>query len=172
MVLSHFIYPNSQGEFTLPHRRDEIRKIIVDSLKNKTLAKENVFNWRLRPVQNEHSLPCISVLIPEETIIEISGAEDLIHRKSEVYVIIYCTISNHEDNMCDEIARQVEIVMNNLNTKYFLFKYKKMEISTENLSTKALILCALTYECSYFTKENIEIHTDNFKQLSIEVTNV
>ncbi len=158
----------------MPHRRDEIRKILVDALKNKTLAKENVFNWRIRPVQSEHSLPCISVLIPEEIVIEISGAEDLIHRKSEVYIIIHSTIfnSNHEDNMCDEIARQAEIVMNNLNTKDFLFKYKKMEISTENLSTKALILCALQYECGYFTKEDAQIHTDTFKQLSIEVTNV
>ncbi len=155
----------------MPHRRDDIRKIIVGALKHKTLANENVFNWRLRPVQNENCLPCISVLIPEETMIEISGAEDLIHRKSEVYIIIHSTISNshQEDNMCDEIARQVETVMNRLNEKDFLFKYKKMEISTENLSTKVLILCALQYECSYFTKENPQTHTDNFKQLSIEV---
>lgn len=153
----------------MPHKRDDIRKIIVDALKHKTLAKDNVFNWRIRPIQNEHSLPCISILIPEERVLEISGAGDLIQREADIYIVIYNTVANNEDNMSDEIARQVETIMNNLNLKYFNFHYKKMEISTENLSTKILILTSLHYNCNYFTKECQTINLDEFEKLSIEV---
>ncbi len=155
----------------MPHKRDEIRKLIVDALIHKTHAKENVFNWRIRPVQNEHTLPCISVVIPEERVLEISGAGDLIHRNADVYLVIYNTVAHNEDNMCDEIARKVEYLMNNLNSKKFILNYKKMEISTENLSTKILILCSLHYECSYFTKEIQELGIKELEQISIGVIN-
>ena len=154
----------------MPHKRDEIRRFLVESLKNKTPVKDNVFNWRIRPIQNDNELPCISVIIPDETAMEISGAQDLIHRNAEVYIVIYNTVSHKDDNMCDELAKQVEAVLNNLNHKEFLFKYKKMQISTDNQSTKILIQCSLIYECLYFTKECPEINTDNFSQLSIEVS--
>ncbi len=153
----------------MPHRRDEIRKILIDALKNKTLAKDHVFNWRIRPVQQEHSLPCISIVIPEERALEISAAGDLIHRQADVYLVIYSTLSNHEENISDEIARQIEGILNKFNLKEFNFQYKKMEISTENLSSKILILTSLQYECSYFTKETQQIDGENFEKLSIEV---
>jgi hypothetical protein len=153
----------------VPHRRDEIRKILIDALKNKTLAKDHVFNWRIRPVQQEHSLPCISIVIPEERALEISAAGDLIHRQADVYLVIYSTLSNHEENISDEIARQIEGILNKFNLKEFNFQYKKMEISTENLSSKILILTSLQYECSYFTKETQQIDGENFEKLSIEV---
>ena len=155
----------------MPHKRDEIRKIIVHSLMNKTNVKENVFNWRIRPVQNDHSLPCISVVIPEEKVLEISAAGDFIQRQSDVYIVIYHSAGHNDDNMCDELSRQVERILNNLDSEYFDFKYKKTEISTENLSTKILILCTLHYECIYNTYESKEIKTDDLEQISIEVAN-
>lgn len=153
----------------MPHRRDEIRKILVDALMDKTFVKENVYNWRIRPVQNEKNLPCISVYIPDETVLEISGAQDLIHRNAQVYILIYNSISHHEDNISDEVSRQIEGIVNVLDSKDFNFKYNKTELFTENLSTKLLILTSLHYECSYFTKEFKKIDADNFEQLSIEV---
>ena len=152
----------------MAHKRDEIRKIIVDALKNKTLAGENVFNWKLRPIEIEH-LPCISVIIPEETATEISGGGDLIHRRAEVYVIIYNAALNNNDNMSDEISRQVEFIMNNLNQKDFSFKYQKMEINQDKISMKSLISCALQYQCNYFTEEKEPIETNDLEELSIEV---
>lgn len=131
--------------------------------------KENVFNWRIRPVQHDNSLPCICVVIPEEKVIEIAGAGDLIQRQADVYVVIYNSAGNHDDNMCDAIAKQVEEILNNLRSPTFIFKYKKTEISTENSSTKILISCALHYECNYDTKEALEINAEKFTQLSIEV---
>lgn len=154
----------------MPHRRDDIRKLIVNSLKDKTLAKGNVFNWRLRPVQNENDIPCINVIIPEEQVDEISGAGDLIYRKSEIYLIIYSSVSNHEDTICDAITKQVESILNNLSNHDFNLKYKRMEIGTENLSTKVLLSCALIYECTYQTDETKEALAEDFNNLSIEVT--
>ena len=155
----------------MPHKRDEIRKIIVDALIHKTNVKENVFNWRIRPVQHDHNLPCISVVIPEERALEISGAGHFIQRQSDVYIVIYHSAGHNDDNMCDEISRQVERILNNLNSRYFDFKYKKTEISTENSSSKILILCSLHYECIYNTRETQEIRADDLEQISIEVTN-
>ncbi len=155
----------------MPHRRDEIRKILVDALKGKTLAKDNVYNWRIRPVQNEKDYPSISVMIQEESATEISGAEDLIHRKAHVCILAYTSISNSDDNISDELVRQVEAIINTIDSKDFSFKYHKSEIFTENSSTKVLILSSLNYECSYFTEEIKEINADNLEQLSIEVNN-
>lgn len=155
----------------MPHRRDEIRKLIVEAMRDKTIVKNNVFNWRMRPVQNEHDIPCINVLIPEEMALEESGAGDLIYRQCDVYLIIYSAVSHHDDIVCDVIAKQIETILNNLSNGEFNFKYKKMEIGTENLSTKVLVSCALIYECIYATPESKQIDGQGFNSLSIEVKN-
>ena len=152
----------------MAHRRDEIRKIIVNQLKNKTLAKENVFNWRLKPIQSE-PMPCITVIIPKEEIISLSGCGNLLKRKADIEIMIYNSISSHEDNMCDEISREVETLMYSIKEKDFQFELNSMEIFTESHSTRFMIMCLLKYECTYNSIEIVTQKYDEFSNLSIEV---
>ena len=153
----------------MPHRRNEIRKILVDALKNKTLAKEHVDNWRMRPVQNECHLPCISVVTPEEKATEISPFGDFISRQTEIIIDIYSATKNNEDILCDEIAAQVESIVNSINNTDFDFKYKKTVFTTEGISQKVLMICSLIYECNYNTYEQAKIEADDLEEISIEV---
>ena len=158
----------------MPHRRDEIRKYIVDNLKHKTSLKENVFNWRVDPVESEapNSLPCLSVLIPEERAIEADSSGSLIQREADIVIVIYNSIKNERDMMSDVVAREVEKIMNQLNHKDFNFEYKKMDMTTENMARRLLLLCCLHYECRYYTKEIPllnEEDLDDFENLSVEI---
>lgn len=158
----------------MPHRRDEIRDYIVNNLKHKTSLKENVFNWRVDPVESEapNSLPCLSVLIPEERAIEVSSNGALIQREADVVIVIYNSIRNERDVMSDVVSREVERIMNQLNHKDFNFEYKKMDMTTESFARKIVLMCCLHYECRYYTKE---IHLlneedlDALEGLSVEI---
>lgn len=154
----------------MPHRRDEIRKYVVDSLFDKTLCHKNVFDWRIRTVQNDHFFPFISVLTPKETITETSGNPLLLKREAELCVVISLLLGNHDENRVDEIVRQVEQIINNLNHPEFHFESKATEYSTENSTLKAQIFCCISYNCIYYTEEAKETDSEKLQNISISVT--
>ena len=73
----------------MSNRRREIRTIVRKALFSKTHAEDRVFDFDIRPVQSEKMIPCINIMIKEETIDKSFENYQLIKRDAELKIIIY-----------------------------------------------------------------------------------
>ena len=150
------------------NRREEIRDLVVNAIREKNIVKE-VFNWRVRPLQDDEVFPSISVNIPHERVDYQTSGRDLTARESTLSILIFETFKRSEKNKCDEICSVVETAIANINSSEFDFKYKKMSVETENLSTKILLICELEYSVCYWTADIPEPESDDLNEISMEV---
>ena len=154
----------------MSNRRREIRTIVRKALFSKTHAEDRVFDFDIRPVQSEKMIPCINIMIKEETIDKSFENYQLIKRDAELKIIIYSLLNN--ENIIDDLCAQVEAEICGINSSDFLFELEKTEFYFDGLTVKNMLSAVLSYNCSYYTKEIPNITTDNLEEIGVEITHV
>ena len=155
------------------HRRREIRALVCSLLKNKTCAGNNVFNWRLFPVQDECLYPNINVMTFEEHIHSFSSNHLLQERNVKVSIIISDLIDDlKRQNKCDEVSEEIENILISSYSEEFLLNLDKIEFFLEAETRKTIAICQMTFDCKYYSEVKLNQSLDDFKSISVGVSDV
>lgn len=91
------------------HKRQQIRKAVVQLLQGKTAAEDRVFSSREVPWR-QVDLPAISVFTSEETA-ELLGGGDVLTREAKLEVFACVSASAEADDQIDSLAEEIEKAM-------------------------------------------------------------
>jgi len=153
----------------MSHRRDEIRKYIIDVLIDKTDAKERVYDSRFTPFQHDKYFPCISIITQKEIGQNESYNPCLIKRRAHLTIAVMTKQSEGGFENTDKILFQIENIINNINHTNFTFEYESTESDVSVSVTPASVITTLNYICTYYTDETKNACGENLEILSLEV---
>ena len=139
----------------MSHKRGVIRDAIIDQLKSKTAAGDNIYGNRAKPLFDQF-LPAILVYAKQENILEdnIDGYTSL-KRDLEVAIEAVILGSDEFDQKLDNIAGQIELALDGFEIpkrRADIIKLKSTEIDYSIEGSKIYGAVRLLYSVIYFTE--------------------
>ncbi|MBX9838743.1 MAG: hypothetical protein K2X69_10590 [Silvanigrellaceae bacterium] len=134
----------------MTHKRIEIKKLLKDSIINKTECKENIYVHNFLTFDDDIDFPAIGIYISSEEKIEDVHPRGSI-RDTEVNFVIYNRLNNPDnDNSSDIIANQIEEQIANIKIKGFEIRYIKTSYDSRNTETISNDeITVITYSVKY-----------------------
>ena len=139
----------------MSHRRGVIRDAVIDQLKGKTAAGDNIYGNRAKPLFDQF-LPAILVYAKQENILEdnIDGYTSL-KRDLEIAIEGVILGDNEFDQKLDNIAGQIELALDGFEIpkrRADIIKLKSTEIDYSIEGSKIYGAVRLLYSVIYFTE--------------------
>jgi len=153
------------------NHRKEIRKKIVEMLKNETGVKDRVYSNRVIPI-GSYQLPAISIYTRSETLRIINDSPRQYERALQLVVDIAASATSDLDDVIDDLAIQVEKVMEHnkaLDNLVSDITLTETEIGIDSNADKLIGVASLVYEVKYCSEIELQKLSNQLDNLNINL---